>query len=270
MEQPSAAMGMNSNAPHPKISACIIAMDEADRIAECIGSLDFCDEVLLVDSHSSDQTRELAQSLGARVIERDWPGHVAQKEFTIRAAAHDWVLCVDADERISPALKAEILGLQRTHFSAYPGWRMPRLCSYLGKWIRHGNWYPDHQLRLFDRRQGHWGGHDPHDKVQLQGQAGVLRGDLIHHPYRHFNDHLATIDKYTTTMAQGLFDRGKRSSLFKIIFNPTWKFLRFYILKRAFLDGWRGLLLAYLAAHYTRLKYAKLMVLEREQARPED
>lgn len=255
--------------PHiPRLSACIIAMDEADRIGDCLDSLDFCDELLVVDSHSSDSTRTLAAARGARVIERDWPGHVAQKEFAIRAAQHDWVLCVDADERISPGLREEILALRERGFPGHAGWRMPRLCSYLGRWIRHGNWYPDRQLRLFDRSRGHWGGHDPHDKVQLQGSFGELSGDLIHHPYRHFADHLSTIDKYTTTMAQGLHERGKRSSVLQVVLRPSWKFVRFYFLKRAFLDGWRGLLLAYLAAHYTRLKYAKLLVLERETERP--
>lgn len=260
---------MNANAQRPKISACIISMNEADRIEECIASLDFCDEVLVVDSRSTDNTRELAEAAGARVIERDWPGHVKQKEFTIRAATHDWVLCVDSDERISPPLREQIIALRDAGFQGKDGWNMPRLCSYLGGWIRHGNWYPDRQLRLFNRERAHWGGHDPHDRVQMKGPMGELAGDLIHHPYRAFSDHLGTMDKYTTIMAQGLYDRGKRSSMAKVVFHPTWKFLRFYFVKRAFLDGWRGLLLAYLAAHYTRLKYAKLLVLEREQPRPE-
>ncbi len=259
----------NSTREPERLTACIIAMNEEDRIGDCIASLSFCDEVLVVDSHSSDRTREVAEQAGARVIERDWPGHVAQKEFTIRAASNNWVLCVDADERISPELRAEIEALQNTGFQGAAGWNMPRLCSYLGRWIRHGNWYPDRQLRLFDRRRGHWGGHDPHDKVELDGPMLTLRGDLIHHPYRNFGDHLRTIDTYTTTMAQGLFDRGKRSSVAKLVLNPTWKFLRFYFLKRSFLDGWRGLLLAYLAAHYTRLKYAKLLVLQRAENQPE-
>jgi len=259
---------MHSGPSHPKLSACIIAMDEADRIEACLLSLDFCDEIIVVDSHSSDETRALASAMGARVIERDWPGHVAQKEYAIRQASHDWVLCVDADERVSESLRKELRALQANGFQGHSGWRMPRLCSYLGRWISHGNWYPDRQLRLFDRRQGHWGGHDPHDKVELNGSFGELAGDLIHHPYRHFADHLSTIDKYTSTMARGLYDRGKRASLAQIVINPSWKFFRFYILKRSFLDGWRGLLLAYLAAHYTRLKYAKLMVLEREEPRP--
>ena len=150
--------------PRAGLSACVIAKDEADRIGDCLGSLAFCDELIVVDSHSSDATRALAAARGARVIERDWPGHVAQKEFAIRAARHDWVLCIDADERVSPELAAEIVRLRDASFPGPPGWRLPRLSEYLGRWIRHGTWYPDPQLRLFDRRRGRWGGRDPHDR----------------------------------------------------------------------------------------------------------
>ena len=127
----------------PGLSACVIAKDEADRIKDCLASLAFCDEIVVVDAHSRDDTREIAAAGGARVIERDWPGHVAQKEFAIRAARHDWVLCVDADERISPELETEIRRLHEAGFPGPPGWRLPRLSSYLGRPIRHGTWYPD-------------------------------------------------------------------------------------------------------------------------------
>ncbi len=253
---------MTSN--HPGLSACIIAFNEEDRIGDCIASLDFCDEVVVVDSRSADRTREVAANLGARVIERDWPGHVAQKEFTIRQASHDWVLCVDADERISDPLRAEILSLRDTGFGERPGYRMPRCSRYLNRYLRHGSWYPDRQLRLFDRRRGRWGGHDPHDKVELEGDAGELRGDLLHHPYRSFAEHLATIDNYTTVMARSLEKRGKRAGLRHILFNPAWRFFRVYVIKHGFLDGWRGLVMAYLEAYYTRLKYIKRYIAQRE------
>ena len=246
----------------PKLSACIIAMNEADRIEDCLTSLDFCDEIVVVDSHSSDATREIAASLGAEVIERDWPGHVAQKEFAIRAARHDWVLCVDADERISPELRQQILSLRDAGFESAAGWRMPRLSSYFGRYMRRGGWYPDLQLRLFDRRRGRWAGYDPHDRVELEGDIAVLRGDLLHHPYRCLSDHLATIDRYTTTMAQGMFDRGLRARPFDLWLHPAVRFFRFYFLKLGLLAGWRGFLQASLAAHYVRLKYAKLLELQ--------
>lgn len=250
----------------PPLSACIIAFQEEDRIGDCIRSLDFCDEVLVVDSHSSDRTRAVAAELGARVVERDWPGHVEQKEHAIRAAAHDWVLCVDADERVSPELRAEIVALRERGFPAMAGWRFPRCTRYLGRWIRHGIWYPDRQLRLFDRRRGRWGGHDPHDRVELDGPVGTLSGELQHHAYRDLQDHLATIDRYTAIMARGMHERGRRARLTDLVVRPPARFWRSYVWKRGFLDGWRGLLVAYLAAHYVRLKYARLLVLQRATA----
>jgi glycosyltransferase involved in cell wall biosynthesis len=246
----------------PQLSACIVAMDEEDRLPDCLESLDFCDEIVVVDSHSKDRTRELAARRGARVIERDWSGHVAQKEFAVRAATHDWVLCVDADERISRELRAEILALRDAGFPGRAGWRFPRLSSFLGRWMRHGGWYPDRQLRLFDRRRGRWGGHDPHDRVELDGPPGTLRGDLLHHPYRTFAEHLRTIDKYTTIMAEGLHKRGKRAHAHQLVVNPMVRFVRFYFLQLGLLEGWRGFLQACLAAHYSRMKYAKLLVLQ--------
>jgi glycosyltransferase involved in cell wall biosynthesis len=256
------------NPGRPRLSGVVISFQEADRLGDCLRSLAFCDELLVVDSHSTDGTREVARELGARVIERDWPGFVAQKEFALRAASHDWVLCLDSDERCSATLAAEIRELREQGFPDCAGWRMPRCTSYLGRWIRHGGWYPDRQLRLFDRRRGRWGGHDPHDRVELDGPVGELRGDILHDAYRDFADHLRTIDRYTTIMAEGLYRRGVRARALDLFTHPVARFVRFYWLKAGFLDGWRGLLIAYLAAHYARLKYAKLLVLGRGERTP--
>lgn len=247
------------------LTACVIAFNEEEKLRACLESVSFCAERVVVDSHSTDRTREIAQELGARVIERDWPGHVAQKEFAIRAAAHEWVLCVDADERITPALRAEIEALRARGFPAHAAYDFPRLTNYLGTWVRYGTWYPDRQLRLFDRRRAHWGGHDPHDRVELAAGAtrGALTGDLEHHPYRTLAEHLATIDQYTTIMARGLHARGRRTGTFDLLVRPLVRFLRFYLLKRGFLLGRQGLILALLAGHYVRLKYVKLALLER-------
>ena len=247
----------------PGLSACIVAMNEEDRIGECLDSLGFCDEIVVVDSHSQDRTREIAAQRGARVIERDWPGHVAQKEFAVRAAQHDWVLCVDADERISAPMRAEIEGLRDASFPVQAGWRARRLSSYLGRWMHRGAWVPDWQLRLFDRRRGRWGGNDPHDHVVTEGPVGVLEGRLLHHPYRDLAEHLRTIDRYTTIMAEGLHARGVRAGAPDLVFRPLARFLRAYVFKLGFLEGWRGFLQACLAAHYGRMKYAKLLVLQR-------
>jgi glycosyltransferase involved in cell wall biosynthesis len=253
-----------------RLSACVISLQEEDRIEACIRSLAFCDEVVVVDSHSSDRTREAAAALGARVIERDWPGHVAQKEFAIRAAAHDWVLCVDCDERVSPRLAAEITALRERGFAGAAGWTMPRLSSYLGVWARHGSWYPDRQLRLFDRRRGHWGGNDPHDRVELDAEPARLTGDLYHHPYRSLSDHLQRIDRYTTTMARGMHERGKRARGIDLLTHPLARFVRFYVLRGGWRLGWRGFLIACLNFHYGQLKYAKLLALQSDTRPPAD
>jgi glycosyltransferase involved in cell wall biosynthesis len=245
------------------ISACIVAMNEEDRLGACLDSLDWCDELLVVDSHSTDKTRELAALRGARVIERDWPGHVAQKEFAVRAARHDWVSCIDADERVSSELRAAIEAAREGGFTAAAGYEVSRVSSYLGRRIRHGTWYPDWKLRLFDRRRGGWGGRDPHDHASVDGAVQRLAGELFHEPYRSFDEHLRTIDRYTTTMAEEMRAAGRRARLVDVILRPPARFLVFFVWRRGFLDGWRGLLLAYLAAHYVRLKYAKLWVLAR-------
>lgn len=248
------------------VSACIITLNEEDRIEDCIRSVSWCDEVLVVDSHSTDRTRELAAALGARVIERDWSGYVEQKEFAVRAARNHWVLCIDADERVSSELRDEILALRDEGFQNACGWRMPRLTSYLGCWIRRGTWYPNWQLRLFDRQHGRWTGDTLHEKVEVDGTVRRLRSDLLHYPYRSFHEHLEIMDRYSTMTAQSLYDRGRRARISDIVLRPMVRFVRFYFLKRGFLEGWRGLLLAYMNAHYCRLRYAKLLVLERTGA----
>ncbi|MDH3519892.1 MAG: glycosyltransferase family 2 protein [Myxococcales bacterium] len=250
--------------PRPCISACIVTRDEEDRLGDCLASLAWCDEIVVVDSHSTDRTREIAAAAGARVIERDWPGHVAQKEFAIREARHDWVLCIDADERVSPELAGQITALRDAGFPGCAGWEVPRVSSYLGRWIRHGTWYPDRKLRLFDRRRGRWSGRDPHDRVSLEGRKARLTGELLHHPYRSLEEHLATIDRYTTIMARELHATGRRARLRDLVLRPPARFLVSYVLRGGWLDGWRGLLMASLAAHYVRLKYFKLWILERQ------
>lgn len=256
-------MAETQTAPRHSLSACIVTLDEEDRLGDCLASLRWCDEIVVVDSHSTDRTREIAAAAGARVIERDWPGHVAQKEFAIRQARHDWVLCIDADERISPELEKEIVELRAAGFPDMAGWKVSRISNYLGRWIRHGTWYPDLKLRLFDRRRGRWAGHDPHDRVEVDGRVDQLRGELQHHPYRNLEEHLATIDSYTTIMARELHDAGHRARLRDLVLRPPARFLVYYLVRGGWLDGWRGLLMAYLAAHYVRLKYAKLWILQR-------
>ncbi len=245
------------------LSGVVITFNEAERIQACLSSLAMCDDLVVLDSGSSDATVALAKDAGARVFEHPFDSFGPQKNRAVALARHDWVLCLDADERLSPALAEEILALRDAGFPGCAGWGFPRLSRYLGAWVRHGTWYPDRQVRLYDRRRGQWQGNAPHERVHLDGSAGELGGDILHDPYRDLAEHLRTIDRYTTVMAQGLLERGRHASLFDLLLRPAVRFLRFYVLKRGFLMGWRGLVLAYLAAHYVWLKYAKLLVLER-------
>lgn len=247
------------------ISACVIARDEEDHIERCLASVAFCEDVVLVDSGSTDRTKEIAASLGARVFERDWPGFGAQKNVAVGEARHDLVLCLDADEWVSDALREELLALGTEALGAEAGWEMPRLSDYFGTWIRRGGWYPDYGIRLYDRRRGRWGGRPPHEHVELEGDArpGRLRGNLLHTPYRSVEDHLAKIDAYTSTMAREMHARGRRAGWSDLVLRPAFRFLRFYLLKGAWTYGWKGLHLSYLDAHYVRMKYGKLLCLQK-------
>jgi glycosyltransferase involved in cell wall biosynthesis len=246
-----------------KLSACIITFNEADRIEACLRSLDFCDEIIVVDSHSSDRTRELAAAAGARVIERDWPGYRSQKQFAVDAAQHDWVLCLDADERVTNALRTEVMALRTAGFPAAAGWSVPRITDYFGKFLRHGNAYPDRLVRLFDRRRGGWHGMEIHENTRIDGTVRRLSGHLEHYSYRSLSDHLNRMQRYADLMAQALYERGKRCGIAPVVLNPLWRFFRGYLLRLGFLDGWRGLVFALVEANYVRRKYLGLFIRSR-------
>jgi glycosyltransferase involved in cell wall biosynthesis len=245
------------------LSACIITYNEADRIEACLRSLSFCDEIIVVDSHSTDATRELAERLGARVIERDWPGYRSQKQFAVESAGNDWVLCLDADERLSETLRREIEALRENGFARYSGWSVPRITDYFGRFLRHGNAYPDRLIRLFDRRRGGWIGEEIHENTRVEGAVGKLHGHLEHFSYRSLTDHHNRMQRYADLMAQALYRRGKRCGLGKVLINPQWRFFRGYFLRLGFLDGWRGLVFALIEANYVRRKYLGLYIRSR-------
>ena len=246
------------NSGRSRLSACIISYNEADRIEACLRSVSFCDEIVVVDSHSTDATRELAISLGARVIERDWPGYRSQKQFAVDCAVNDWVLCLDADERVTPRLQAEIEAQRDAGFATYAGWSVPRITDYFGRFLHHGNAYPDRLIRLFDRRHGRWIGHEIHENTEVDGPVGRMRGQLEHYSYRNLSDHQARMQRYAALMAEALYNSGKRCGLGKVLLNPQWRFLRGYCLRLGFLDGWRGLVFALVEANYVRRKYLDL------------
>ncbi len=239
-----------------KISATIITCDEERNIARAIESLRCCDEILVVDSGSTDRTVEIAAKLGARVIESPWPGYAKQKNLAASKAAHDWIFSLDADEALSEALEAEIWQLKKNgpEFDAYT---MPRMAQYLGRWILHSGWYPDRKVRLYDRRKASWVGDFVHESVQVQGSVGHLKSNLLHHTCESISEHLRTMDRYTTLAAQEVVSNKQSVGWPSLILEPTWTFLRTYLFKLGFLDGMEGLTIAYMAATYTFLKYAK-------------
>ena len=247
----------------PRLSACVITLNEADRIAACLESLSFCDEVVVVDSGSTDDTRGIAAARGARIVEHAFEGFRAQKDFAVGQARHEWVLCLDADERVTPALRASIEAVRDRGFDHFAGFRFARSTEYFGAFLRHGNAYPDRVLRLFDRRRGGWrGGREIHEHAVVDGDVATLAGDLEHVAYRSLDDQLARYRRYAAMMATHMHASGQRARLHNLVVNPAWRFLRGYVLRAGFLDGWRGFLFACMEADYVREKFARLWLLQ--------
>jgi glycosyltransferase involved in cell wall biosynthesis len=240
-----------------RITATIVTFNEERNIARAIESLRCADEVVVVDSGSTDRTREIAARLGARVMEEPWRGYAAQKNFAAECASFDWILSIDADESLSEELEGEIAVL-KTGIPAFAAWSMPRLAQYLGRWILHGGWYPDRKIRLYHRERANWTGEYVHESVKVRaGGVGRLEGKLLHFTCDSLSAHLRTLDGYTTLAARELIDRGAKVGLRRLVVDPVWTFVRTWIIRRGFLDGAQGIAIAWMAALYTFLKYAK-------------
>jgi len=239
-----------------KITATIITLNEERHIARAIESLRCCDEILVLDSGSVDRTTELAEKLGARLIESPWRGYAGQKNYAAEQAAHDWILSLDADEALSEALEGEIWNLKKNG-PKYDAYTVPRLAQYLGRWILHGGWYPDRKVRLYNRQKAKWAGNFVHESVQVRGRVGHLEANLLHFTCDSLSEHLKTMDRYTTLAAEELVSNQRRIGWSHLIFDPAWTFLKTYIVQGGFLDGIEGLTIANMAALYTFLKYAK-------------
>lgn len=249
-----------------KISAVIIAFNEEHHIADAIRSVEWADEVIVVDSESTDATREIASSLGAKVIVNAWPGFSAQKQFATDHAANDWILSLDADERVSDDLRKEI-GQVRNGEGSPQGYKIPRLSYYMGRPIKHGGWYPDLQLRLFDRTKGRWNGAVIHESVKMSDDAhvGRLRSDIIHHTVESAAQHQQMItERYAPLGARKMFEEGRRTSPIKAVLSAWFAFIRSYLLKLGFLDGFAGFCIAYFAAHNTFSKHLLLLDLQKD------
>ncbi|MCF8057770.1 MAG: glycosyltransferase family 2 protein [Bacteriovoracaceae bacterium] len=247
-----------------KLSATIICFNEEDKIARCLESLkDIVDEIVVVDSFSTDKTpeiiKDLSKKLPIKFIQNPFEGHIEQKNFALDQATHDWVISLDADEALSETL---IQSIKNTTFEK-AGYCFNRLTNYNGFWVKHCGWYPDTKLRLVKKNQARWEGVNPHDILRLKtGEEGLLKGDLLHYSYDSITDHINQTNRFTTIAAKASFKNGARSSLFKIITRPILKFLKDYFLKAGFLDGRYGLIICTINALSAFLKYSKIKELQ--------
>ena len=254
------------NLPLP-LSVVLIAHNAAAQLPECLASVAFADEVVVVDSGSSDGSAEVATRYGARVIAKEWLGFGRQKQFAVEQAAHDWVLCLDADERVSPELAASVV--RTLHAPTTPVYRMARRNRFLGSWLQHGEGYPDWSLRLFDRRHARWSDDEVHEKVLYAvapgTPVGTLMGDLLHESGEDLGRYLEKQNRYTALAARDLYRQGRRAGLAEVTLSPLLRFFKFYFLRLGFLDGVPGLVHISIGCMNSFMKYAKLIELHRNQ-----
>jgi len=245
----------------PKLSVTVITRNEAADLAPALESVDWADEIIVVDSESIDDTVAIARRFTDRVFVREWAGYSAQKNYAASLARNDWILSLDADERVTPALGAEIRSAL-SHAPTHGGFRMPRVTWYLGRWIRTTDWYPDLQLRLYDRRVAQWTGRYVHESVVTKGPVAALRGELEHYAYRDLAEHLETIDHYTTLAARQMRESGRKAGILQVAGHPPLAFLRNYLARGGFRDGEPGFIVSAMNAYYVFLKFAKLWELD--------
>lgn len=238
------------------LSAVIITRDEADRIERAVRSVSFADEVVVLDSGSTDDTVARARALGARVEVADWTGHVAQKNRALSLCRGDWVLSLDADEWVSEPLRDAVLAALRAPDAA--GYRVARRNLWLGHELRGGRWYPDARVRLARRARARWEGEDPHDRLVVDGPVADLPGELYHEPYRSLAEHLLTVDRYSRIGAEAARRAGRRAGWLDLLVRPPWHFVRAFVLEGGWRDGVPGLVVAGLGALHTLLKWARL------------
>lgn len=252
----------------PEVSVAIMTLNEEQKIERCLKSVsEVADEILVVDSFSTDRTEEICKKYGARFVQHKFEGFVEQRKYCIENAAYDHILCIDADEELSKELIASIL--QAKHDWTHDGHEMNRLNSICGHWMRHSGWYPDRKLRLFDRRKMSVKGKNPHEEIVMNSGSSIghLKGDLLHYTYDTVEDQIRQINRFTEIQAKEKFERGKKACYLEIIFSPPYKFIRHYFFKLGFLDGYFGYLICRNMAHSTFLKHAKLMALWKQKSK---
>jgi glycosyltransferase involved in cell wall biosynthesis len=241
----------------PRFSASVICKNEEHNIEECLASVAWCDEIVVVDSGSTDRTVEAARKYTPHVIHNEWPGYVAQKNFALDRATGDWVICLDADERCTPELRAKIEAACADS-DGLAGFEVRRHVKYLGRWIDHGGWYPDWKLRVVRKGKARWGGVDPHDKLLPEGPVRRLEADLLHFTYRDFAHQIRIINHFSDVIVEEYLKQGRKPSMLQAVFHPPVKFLECYLWKLGFLDGFPGFVIAIGSAFYIFARYVKL------------
>lgn len=245
------------------LSVVLITLNAASQLEACLQSASFADDIVVVDSGSNDATAALAERYGARVVLQDWLGFGPQKQFAVGQARYDWVLCLDADERVTPELRASIeSALVRPAFGAY---RFARRNRFLGRYLRHGEGYPDWNLRLFDRRRARWTSDVVHENVLADCEVATLSGDLLHDSAETVASYLTKQNRYTTLAAEAAFGAGKRASGSKLLLSPVVRFVKFYGVRRGFLDGLPGFVHIVIGCFNSFSKYAKMIELQQKQ-----
>ena len=271
MNIPEGPAGRPSPPARAKVSACIISYNEEANIAACIDSVSFCDEVVVVDSFSTDRTAQIAREKGARVFQEGWRGFVGQKNRAVDLAGSEWVLNLDCDERVTPRLRQAILEMLAGAPADLEGCFISRKLFYLGRWLEHGGWFPEWRLCLFRKRAGRWQGVDPHTHFEVRGMTARIppggRGEdaavILHRSFAGLSHQLKVLDRYTEIQAGELHRSGRRAGLGDLLFRPLWRFVWCYVLRAGFLDGWPGLHMAVNHAYAAYMKYAKLWELGR-------
>lgn len=249
-----------------KLSGVIITYNEERNIERCLESLtNVVDEIVVVDSYSSDNTKEICKKYNVRFIEQEFLGYIEQKNFALQQAKYDYIVSLDGDEALSESLQRSILQLKSDWVA--DGYYCNRFNNFCGQWIKHSDWYPNKKLRVFDRRKAKWKGINPHDEIILEeggSKTGYLKGDILHWTYQTYSEFNQKTEYFSTIAAKAYFEKGKKASLLKLICNPTWAFLKAYFLRLGFLDGFNGFMISYQTGNITFLKYAKLRELQKK------
>lgn len=250
-----------------KISAVVITYNEEKNIARCLGTLqDVVDEIVIVDSYSTDNTKTICEEFGVTFIEHVFEGHIQQKNWAITQATYSIVLSLDADEALTREMRDTILEIKQD-WGSFDGYSFNRLTYYCGHWVRYCGWYPDKKLRLWDTSKGAWGGVNPHDTYIMKEGAKVkhVKGDLLHYSYYSISEHIQQVNYFTDIAAKAYFEKGRKSNFFYILFSPSLKFFKSYVIKRGFMDGFYGFVISIISSHETFLKYVKLRILQKKK-----